>query len=94
MATRPHYPLECVNTHTHTGSGEGCVDQRTMLAVHANRRSSKHVSYITQRTPNKPLFLTSIPNFKPRLHQESTPLFSRMKKKKHVAAEEKRKEKE
>jgi len=91
VAARPHYPLECVNTHTHTHrKWGGCVDQRTMLAVHANRRSSKHVSYTTLSTPNKPLSLTSIPNFKPRLHQESTPLFSRMKKKtkqKKVAAE-------
>lgn len=71
----------CKHTHTYTGSGEGCVDQHTMMAVQANRRSLKHVSYTTLSAPNKPTSLTSTPNFKPRLHQESTPLFSRMKKK-------------
>ncbi len=80
QATLPTKVCKHTHTHTHTGSGVGCVDQHTMLAVQANRRSSKHVSSTTLNAPNKPTSLTSTPNSKPRLHQESTPLFSRMKK--------------
>lgn len=57
VATRPHYPpkvFKHTRTHIYRGSGEGCVDLRMMLAVQANRRSSKHVSYTTLSAPNKP----------------------------------------